>query len=582
MHNSAAAAIVSLVGAFLLLPTNAGAQGRRVVEREPNGSMATATLAAPGDTIVGVLDPICDRDFFALDLSAGTRLRFSPNSIAIDVRTADSAISYTSGEESPPPFVPIVVSGRYYVSNSVRFHEGPPANCAYPTPDQVYSIWLSSEREPLGPGDPTRPALPELAEPVARLGIGRSNEMWAYTARGAVTRINPDGSSAVLVQSFPRDRDQSGGTPYVTDGFGNVLVQGDTGSTSYSFIVWRVTPTRGEVTVFTQQQFYPTRPRIGVAPNGDVWIGPTERMDGRTLPFGPYIWRFSPLGEVLDSVSVTFDPASILSSAVSPAGELYLGGQTGLYRVRNGIVQPIVSADSDDFTGLAFDRDGYLYAAKGGAVANSLHRVTLYDPSLRLVNDTFAHLPFEPARPSYQLVFAPDRSGGSLSRLLALGPWLKFAEVNPAGLRAPGFVFPPLLPIARSGDSTAVAGYPFSAMLSMPGAPGSVHWSLATGQLPPGVTLSQETGALTGVPSSSGAYTFSLRAQSGDRYGYARFTILVAPLTFSVEDAINAVLGGPALSPANAQFLDEQGNKNGVFDVGDVRALLRARGLLRP
>jgi hypothetical protein len=98
--------------------------------------------------------------------------------------------------------------------------------------------------------------------------------------------------------------------------------------------------------------------------------------------------------------------------------------------------------------------------------------------------------------------------------------------------------------------------------------------------LPPGVTLSETTGELSGVPHGLGSYAFSVRAQSGNRFGFARFTITVADLSFSVEDAINALLGGPALSAADSQFLDEHGNRNGIFDAGDMRALLRARALL--
>jgi hypothetical protein len=86
------------------------------------------------------------------------------------------------------------------------------------------------------------------------------------------------------------------------------------------------------------------------------------------------------------------------------------------------------------------------------------------------------------------------------------------------------------------------------------------------------------TGELKGVPQIHGAFTFSVRASSGDRYGFARFTITVSALTFTAQDAINALLGGPPLSADNEHYMDLQGNRNGKFDVGDLQAFLRARG----
>lgn len=584
MHKSAATAVASLTGALLVLPAIGASQGHRVEEREPNNSLSSATAAALGDTLVGTYEPRCDRDFYALEIAAGSRINFQGGPADISMwRNADSAVALQIGDRPPPRDVPIVVSGRYFISISHPFHE-PPSDCSAPMPANGYSVRVIATADPLGPADPPLPAFEHLEGPVARVTAG-ANVLWGRTDGDALIRINADGSRDVVVHKLS-DSETSGpyGAPYVLDGFGNVLIPGTVRRAvdgQDSSIVWRVDPQTGAATVFLSGLFYWSRLRLAVAPNGDVWMGPAWRWGANNNGLRTFLWHFDPLGGVLDSVEVSpLRPEVFESSTISPTGELFLSGFAGIHRVSHGTVELVVASDSEDIKSIAFDRDGYLYAVKGET--NADQRVALYDPGFHLIDDTLAHLPFGAFE--YQLLFASDRAGNPRGRLLALSYLVRsqFAELNPAGIRAPGLSFPPLLPIARSGDSTAIAGYPFSAMLGMPGAPGSVHWSLATGQLPPGVTLSQETGALTGVPSSSGAYTFSLRAQSGDRYGYARFTILVAPLTFSVEDAINAVLGGPALSPANAQFLDEQGNKNGVFDVGDVRALLRARGLLRP
>ena len=55
------------------------------------------------------------------------------------------------------------------------------------------------------------------------------------------------------------------------------------------------------------------------------------------------------------------------------------------------------------------------------------------------------------------------------------------------------------------------------------------------------------------------------------------------PAAVDVERVMNALLAGNAgtLDPALVQQLDQFGNGNGMLDVGDVRAYLRAQGLLR-
>ena len=54
------------------------------------------------------------------------------------------------------------------------------------------------------------------------------------------------------------------------------------------------------------------------------------------------------------------------------------------------------------------------------------------------------------------------------------------------------------------------------------------------------------------------------------------------PAAGAVENVVNALLGGDVagLDPAFVQQLDRIGNGNGVLDVGDIRAYMRAQGLL--
>ena len=54
------------------------------------------------------------------------------------------------------------------------------------------------------------------------------------------------------------------------------------------------------------------------------------------------------------------------------------------------------------------------------------------------------------------------------------------------------------------------------------------------------------------------------------------------PAASVLDKAVKAILagGGAGLDPALVQQLDGQGNGNGVLDVGDLRAYMRAQGLL--
>jgi hypothetical protein len=108
----------------------------------------------------------------------------------------------------------------------------------------------------------------------------------------------------------------------------------------------------------------------------------------------------------------------------------------------------------------------------------------------------------------------------------------------------------------------------------------AVAWSVGTGALPRGIALNSATGILTGVPTDTGSFAFTARAASGTRTGSRSFTLLITPVAVSTPDVVNALVGGTALSPALVQFLDSHGNHNGMLDVGDLRAFLRAQGQL--
>jgi len=572
------AALLSLLcGAALPVP----GWSQHVNEREPNDSFATATPAALADTLVGVIGHLYDRDLFAINLPGAIRLTVDRSAAnwRVEVVVFDSGgaeLSQLLDIEGTTVDLPVLRAGRYYIQLSVFDQDDPSATDG--ATDFAYRIGLSTQPEPVGPGDPTTPVFRNSAAGLARPGAGDANDLWGYSAQGAVTRLSPDGSVTVLAQQLaPSEYDGPYGAPYTLDRSAHVLVPGGlrVDDQIRSFI-WRIAIDSGASTVFTSGDFYPSRLNVAVGRDGDVWIGPAARVANRITTDSMYVWRLSPLGDLLDSVNVS--GLYLEALALSPAGDLYASGASGVFRLVDHTVRRVIAPVREELHQILFDRDGYVYVVKGSGWNR---RLSLYDPGMALVADTFAHLPLAWSGDGEgQVLFAFDRAGNPNGRLLAQDASLGFVELNPSGVRAPGVRLPDLLRVSFAGNDSAEVGEPYSAQLQLEAAPAATQWSVVTGALPPGVVLGEATGALAGSPRVAGWYTVGVRAHSGARYGFARVTMVVAPGSVSVEDAQNALLGGPALSPQNAQLLDQIGNRNGRFDVGDLRAYLRLLGRL--
>jgi M6 family metalloprotease-like protein len=66
------------------------------------------------------------------------------------------------------------------------------------------------------------------------------------------------------------------------------------------------------------------------------------------------------------------------------------------------------------------------------------------------------------------------------------------------------------------------------------------------------------------------------------RKGYDLEAHFVTQIAVAGTDAVSELLGTPKLSDAQKTYLDELGNRNGIFDVGDLLALYRRLGLATP
>lgn len=85
--------------------------------------------------------------------------------------------------------------------------------------------------------------------------------------------------------------------------------------------------------------------------------------------------------------------------------------------------------------------------------------------------------------------------------------------------------------LAVSGKlSSATVGAPYNAVVPVTGGQAPYSFSIMSGSLPPGLSLSADTGAITGTPTSSGSFSFTILASDGS--GQAPISALVAlPVT---------------------------------------------------
>src|SRR5262245_13317159 len=85
--------------------------------------------------------------------------------------------------------------------------------------------------------------------------------------------------------------------------------------------------------------------------------------------------------------------------------------------------------------------------------------------------------------------------------------------------------------------STGGVGLPFQIAASSSGQVGSTIWSIASGALPPGVTINAASGVISGVPTTFGSFSATVQGQdswNSSRVALAPATITIAPLAVAV------------------------------------------------
>lgn len=410
-----------------------------------------------------------------------------------------------------------------------------------------------------GPGDTTRIAYSELGAPGA-MAADRTGSLWVIDETdGSLLRISASGTLTNVGNNGATLED------IAVDGFGNVLAVG-TGPNGGA--VFRVT-LDGQWSTLVPGQ--PAPRAITIGPTGGVWVAANGTVT-----------RWDPHGTNGEAFTLPSGAFPVNDLAFFPSGELYLSSEADgkIYRLTNDSVVSVID-DVMRAQGLAFDQDGFLYVGDGGARA-----VLLFDTTNQRVGDVFAETNLGNA---IQLVFARDASGALTFRLLASNadqslapPALgSIAEMNPTAVRTPGFrIGVDLIEILTEVLGPGLVGEAYVDTLRTAGSLTSPQWAVIVHSLPVGLSLDASTGIVSGVLEVADIFSFRVRVIDRDLFGERDMRMLVVKPEISESTAAGALLGRATLTDVEHRFLDIQGNGNGLYDVGDLRAHLQALGVV--
>jgi hypothetical protein len=533
-------------------------------ETEPNNTAGTSNTVQIGDDVSGAISPALDVDYFMLNIAQQATLELeifaqrqgSPLDPILGLYSASATLlaenDDTFGLDSRIRYT--VAPGIYFVQ--VRNFNS--------TGGDNFTYRLHIGTASTAPGDPTT-LIADGIDGAWSTAAG-PNVLYVVQQNGGVVRVAGDGT----VSDFFNDDNF---IPYdvAIDGFGRVLVAGMSTAVPERGFVKAINPATNE----TINLIGPIESAVSVTvgADGDVYVANTFSCAaaGCSLLSEPRIHRFDPRGVARSTTAVTGTVAQLMDLAFSPAGLLHYSNiNNGVYRIPTGQApQRMITATG--IGGLAFDRDGNIY------LGTASRGITLYGANYQSLNDPFAS---SGLNLTGNVVFARDAGGAMTSRLLGinLGDG-SVREVNSAGVRAPGFrIGTDLLLFATDSIRRGVMGGEYGDTLRVEGITTGLTWSITSGALPPGISLNATTGALSGIPQTSGTYTFSARAEGLGRVGVKEFLFEVIRPIVERGAASEYLLGvSTRLSPTLQRFMDLQGNKNGRFDIGDLRAYLRAQ-----
>ncbi len=562
-----------------------------IAESEPNDNVHTADSVALGDRAIGVVSPAGDVDTWFVDLTAGQFLSVDVDAaevgssldptlalIAPDGRTLlafnddfdglDSRISYR-----------VPASGRYYVVIRAFGATGGPGLTYAINFGTATCAAVGTEQEPNG--------TPGTAAPVA-IGDSVSGEIcpgddspmgdvdyWAFTAQAGTTiELDVDADRGLFGDAFI--------ALFASDGTTRLAFNDDADGAD----------PRLQHSIVTTGTYYAAVSTLA-DPGGNPF---PYTLHVRTTPQGPG-----------DPITVRADRVGQpLGLAVGSTGDLFVGDLTGNRVVRvsgQGAVTTFATGIPSP-TGLAFDAFGHLLVAS--PADGTVYRVTPQGQATRFITD--AGFPFWIAVAPDGRIWLTDVSDRSLRRYSPTGRFeARFDAINVGGFGpGPLAIGPSGEPYFSNGNEIwkLVNGQPQRVFRD-----GFVIWAFAfdvAGNIyapaPAAglIKLFDPTGTIVADPFAVGPDAPQAVAFGRDGTGATVARLFATdqrvgrviemnpagvehpgqpagfvPPPFTLDVAAVSLLGGGALSAADLQFLDELGNHNGRYDVGDLQAYLK-------
>ncbi|GAA4372683.1 Ig-like domain repeat protein [Nocardioides caricicola] len=326
-------------------------------------------------------------------------------------------------------------------------------------------------------------------------------------ANRRVYEINEDGSQSLVASGF----DPIGGV--AVDGDGDLLLATDGGD-----VIELAGDGSGRRTTIATGLGALTAIAIGAG--DEIYVG---RSDGR-------LYEVAPGGGVTELGA--FGAARAI--AVGPDGAVYFADTNAVRRLDAG-ASPSVAALTA--RALAWDPTRGLLAAES-------HDLLAVDPSTGGVsgvigqNDSIEAVAVDAVGRIYVSADRIDRESATVP-----GAWdtISGSPVTEIATYVPRPAFTAAAPPVTGNVGAAYDGYTFTA--TDPGGLG-VELTVYDGTLPPGLTLDEDTGELTGEPTTAGAYPFRVQAANPGR------AIVSDPITITIGkriQTIDAFAGAPSM-----------------------------------
>lgn len=239
-----------------------------------------------------------------------------------------------------------------------------------------------------------------------------------------------------------------------------------------------------------------------------------------------------------------------------------------------------------DFTGhvaLSVDSlvaDGFALTVRRGFMVRvtvaGMGRVTADTGGISGCRVTCFSEPFDSSGATVTLTATPDSGhifGGWTGACFGSGA----CSLTMTGSPAVTAVFAAPVVIGALTRVVGVMGSPYADTLRASG--DVARWRVTSGALPPGLVLDTVVGVLSGVPTQAGVFEFTVQGSSPWTSSTRTFTLVIGTPAIVAADVIDMLLGSrAALTDEQLRYLDLIGNRNGRFDIGDVRAWLRLTG----